>query len=169
MRQSGILVLVAALMLVGAAGTAMAASDTATHDVTVTLSEIAELAVAGGNITLTFAAPATPGNLPAAVSDATTSLAWTSNVAAGSRAVTAELSTAYTAGIALKVTVTSPAGTNGAPTAQVTLTAVAQNVFTGITNENCSAATLTYEASLSQMIAPTSETKTVTYTLLDAA
>ena len=156
-------------MLVGIAGTAVALSDTATHDVTVTLGEIAELAVAGGNITLTFTAPAAAGDLPAAASDATTSLAWTSNVAAGSRAVTAEIVSAYSAGIVLKVTVTSPAGTNGAPTAQVTLTAVAQNVFTGITNENCSAATLTYEASLTAMLAATSETKTVTYTLLDAA
>ena len=169
MKRAWLSLLVAGWMTLAFAGIAGAASDTATHDVTVTLNEIVELEVTGGSITLTFSAPADPGDLPAAVTDATCALDWTSSVSSGSRAITAALSTVYTTGIVLKVTVTAPAGTNGSAAPQVTLSAVAQNVFTGVTSENCSGATLTYEASLTQMVDVTSETKTITYTLTDAS
>lgn len=170
MHRAWLSILVAGWIPLALAGVALGASDTATHDVTVTLNEIVELEVTGGNITLTFSAPADPGDLPAAVTDGTTcALDWTSSVSIGSRAITAALSSAYTTGIVLKVTVTAPAGTNGSAAPQVTLSAVAQNVFTGVTSENCSGATLTYEASLTQMVDVTSETKTITYTLTDAS
>jgi hypothetical protein len=136
----------------------------------VTVSEIVAIEVVGGNITLTISGVADPGSLPSAVTDATTNLDWTSNVTGGTtRSITAALDTAYSAGIALKVTVTDPGGTSGTNSGQVTLTDSAQPVFTGIANENCTAATLTYEASLTAMVAAASETKTVTYTLTDAS
>jgi len=162
--------LVIAVVLAGVPWSAMAASDTGTHDVTVTVAEIVAVEVVGGNITLTINTVADPGQLPSAVTDATTSLDWTANVAGGTtRSITAALDSSYSAGIALKVTVTDPAGTNGTNSGQVTLTNVAQDVYSGITNENCTGATLTYDASLTAMVAPVSETKTVTYTLTDAS
>jgi len=152
--------------------TAWAVTDTATQDVAITLEEIAQLAVSGDPATLTLTnASTTAGSLPPAVEDATTSLSWTSNVETDqTRKLTAILSAAYTTGIVLKATVTEPAGTNGTAAAEQTLIVTAVDMFTGITNENCTGATITYEASITEMIAPvTAQSKTVTWTLTEDA
>ena len=157
-------VMVAALGLVG---TAFAASDTAAQTVTITVEEIAQLGVSGDPGTLTLAnAGTTAGSLPDAVTDATSSLSWTSNVAATTRKITAALDANYTAGVVLKATLAEPGGTNGTTAGQKTLSDTASDMLTGITNENCTDATITFEASLSTMIAPiASESKTLTWTL----
>ncbi len=169
MRKVMFLLLAAGLVLVTGRSSVMAASASDTHDVTIQIQEIVALEVTGGNVSLTISAVSDPGALPDAVTDNSTALDWTSNVSSGTRSITAALDSAYSAGIVLKVALSAPAGTNGSSAGQITLGTGAQNVFTGITNENCVDATLTYEASLTQMVAPTSETRTVTYTLTDAA
>jgi len=167
-KRGKILVLcMAAALVLGGAGSALAVTDTATQNVTVTVSEIAELAVNGGAVTLTIAAPSTPGQLPAAVTDANTSLAWTSNVASGlSRTITAQLDSDMPTNVALKATVTKNGG-NGTAASQQTLSSTASTMFTGITNENVSGNTITYEASVSAMVAPQTISRTVTWTLTE--
>ncbi len=169
MRKVAFLLLVVGLIGFIGSPTAMAASASDTHDVTIQIQEIVAMEVTGGNVTLIISAVSDPGALPDAVTDNSTALDWTSNVSSGTRSITAALDSAYSAGIVLKITLSAPAGTNGSTAGQITLGTSAQNVFTGITNENCVNATLTYEASLTQMVAPASETRTVTYTLTDAA
>jgi len=161
-----VLCIVAALVL-GRAGSALAVTDTADQSVTVTVSEIAELAVNGGAVSLTIAAPGTPGSLPSAVTDAATSLAWTSNVAgAFTRTITAALDSDMPASVTLKATLTK-AGGNGTAAAQQTLSSVAATLFTGITNENVTGNTITYEAAVSAMVAPQTISRTVTWTLTE--
>jgi hypothetical protein len=167
METQKVLCAVAVAMALGLAGSAFAASDTATQTVTITVEEIAQLGVSGDPGTLTLAnATTTPGSLPTAATDATTSLSWTSNVAATTRKITAAIDSDYTAGVVLKATLAEPAGTNGTTGGQQTLGTTATDMLTGITNENCTGATITFEASLSAMVAPiASESRTLTWTL----
>jgi hypothetical protein len=132
------------------------------------LQEIAELACSGSPSTLVLShANTTPGSLPDPATDATTSLSWTSCVASGAtRKITAALDADYPAGIVLKATVAKPAGSNGTSAGQKTLSATAQDLFTGIAGEPCTGATVTFEASLSSLVAPvSSESKILTWTL----
>jgi hypothetical protein len=157
-------------LVLGLAGAVGAATDQATQTVTITVEEIAQLSVSGDPATLTLTNAGTiPGSLPAAATDASTSLSWSSNVASGARKLTAALDATFTSGIVLKATLAKPAGSNGSTAGQVTLNNTDKDLFTGITNENCTNATITLEASLSQMIAPvTNESKTLTWTLTAA-
>jgi len=167
MGKEKALLAVAALVALGLAGTALGASDTAAQTVTITVEEIAQLGVTGDPGTLTLAsATTTAGSLPIAVTDDTTTLSWTSNVAATTRKITAALDSAYTAGIVLKATLAEPTGTNGTTAGQQTLSDTATDMLTGVTTENCTGATITLEASLSTMVAPiASESRTLTWTL----
>ena len=165
-----LVVLLAAALTSGLVGTAMAVSDTAIQSVTITVEEIAQLAVSGSPGTFTLSNAATvAGSLPDAQEEATTSLSWTSNVSSGTRKITAQLDADYTTGIVLKATVTVDAASNGRTGGQKTLSfATAEEMVTGITNENVTGNTVTYEASASTMIAPVaSESKTVIWTLTE--
>jgi len=167
MGKGKVVLAFAGAMAFGLVGTAFAASDTAAQTVTITVEEIAQLGASGDPATLTLAnAGTTSGSLPPAASEATTSLSWTSNVAATTRKITAALDSNYTAGIVLKASLAEPAGTSGTTAGQQTLSNTAADMLTGITNENCTGATITFEASLSTMIAPVaSESRTLTWTL----
>ncbi|TET13045.1 hypothetical protein E3J84_00595 [Candidatus Aerophobetes bacterium] len=164
-------VFLAAALTLGLASIAMAATDSGTGDVTITLEEIAQLDVVGGSISFTFAnTGTTAGSLPTVSDDTATSLSWTSNVSANSRKITAQLSADYTTGIVLKATVTVAGGNGTTGGIQTLVLASAKDMVTGITNENVTGNTVTYNATLSNMIAPvTNESKTVTWTLLAAA
>jgi len=172
MRKAVMSGLVVTVAMISGLAVWSAATDSGTASVGMQLEEIAQLVVSGdpGLITLTNA-QTTAGLLPTEQTDATTSLSWTSNVASGSRKITAALSAAYTTGVVLKATLAEPAGSNGTSAGEQTLDTEAIEMFTGIANENCTQATITYEFSLSTMIAPITETesKTVTWTLLAAA
>lgn len=139
-------------------GTAFAA-NTASHDVTVEVSAINELALAGGNITLTVDT-ATAGSEPDAATDNTTSLDWTSNEA--SRKITAE-SGANPSGATLSVTGTVDTGT-GSSAGAVSLSTVAQDLVTGFGQE-VGGASLDYSASATAADGTSSTTYTITYTL----
>jgi len=173
MKITKLFLLTAALTLF-LCGMAMAQGDSQNHNVTVTLGEVAKIGINGGNVTLTFnTGGTTPGDLPIPVTDATTDLRWTSNVASGlTRKITAALEADYVTGIVLKITVGAPATgtTTGASAGQITLSTTDQDAFTGITNEHCKDAALSYEVSLTAMVEPNGgEMHQVTYTLTDDA
>jgi hypothetical protein len=157
-------------LVLGLAAAAGAATDQATQTVTITVEEIAQLSASGDPATLTLTnAGTTAGSLPTPATDASTSLSWSANVASGSRKLTAALDATFTSGIVLKAALAKPGGSSGSSSGQVTLSDTAKDIFTGITNENCTGATISFEASLSKMIAPvTNESKTLTWTLTAA-
>ena len=154
-------------------GIAMA-QDSQAHNVTITVQEVAKIGLNGGPVTIEFtSASTTAGDLPTPTTDTSTDLRWTSNVAAAAtRKITAALDSDYSAGIVLQVTVAAPltGTTNGATAGQITLSTSELEVFTGITNEHCKDAVLSYDASLTAMVeAAAGELKSVTYTLTDDA
>lgn len=164
-------VLLVVVSVAGLTSLAIAASDTAQSTVTITFSEIAELAVSGNPGTLTIVAPATPGSLPANQSDATTTMAWTSNVAAGqTRKITGSIASLFD-GIDLYATVTAGGG-KGTSAGELKFTAAATDYdfVTAIGNCNTSGETITFKASVTAMVAPyTSTQKVVTWTLTEDA
>ena len=161
-------ILAAAVLLASALPGLVLGGTSGSHTVSITLQEIAELACSGSPSTLVLSnAGTTPGSLPAPATDATTSLSWTSSVASGTtRKITAALDSNYPAGIVLKATLAKPSGSNGTSAGQKTLSNAAQDMFTGIAGEPCTGATITFEASLSSIVAPvSSESKILTWTL----
>jgi hypothetical protein len=161
-----ILLLVA---LVAGLATLSIASNTDDSTVTITFSEIAEIAVSGNPGTLTIAAPATPGDLPADQSDATTTMAWTSNVTSGTRKITGKLDSTFN-GIELSATVAVANGC-GTSAGKETLTTSDTDFVTGIGNCNTTTpgGTITFTAHVTSMVAPYTNTqKVVTWTLTDA-
>jgi len=146
------------VLFLGLTGSALAASSDS-HDVTVTVSAINEVAVSGGNITLTINT-ATAGSEPDAVTDSTsTDLAWTTNES--TKKITVAAGAAIT-GATLKVTAANATG--GTATGQVTVTDTAQDFVTGIstTTGGCD---LSYEASATASQGTSSNTHTITYTI----
>ena len=159
---------VAVVLFAGALMGLVLCATTDSHTVAITLQEIAELACSGSPPALVLSNAGTkPGSPPAPVTDATTSLSWTSSVASGmTRKITASLDSDYPAGIVLKATLAKPAGSNGTSSGQKTLSDTAQDMFTGIAGEPCTGATITFEASLTTIVAPVaSESKILTWTL----
>lgn len=147
---------------------AIAVTDTATQDVTITFSEIATITVSGDPGTITFTTPATPGDLPADQTDNSTTMSWTSNVDAGmTRKITANIDTLFT-NVDLYAEI-DDAGSNGTSAGQTQFVAAGNDYdfLTGITNENVSDNTITYTASVTAMTAPYTDTHTVTWTLTE--
>jgi len=177
MKKRLLAFLAAGALVLGLAGMARAV-DTATQVVTVTVAEIAVIDVTGGGITLAVVAPAVGGDLPADVTDSTAYLQYTSNGTNGtSRKVTAAIGVATPATYDLKLLAAAPTGTGTVGNAQavITLTAVAQDIITGI--KDCNTGTggtdgsnITYTVTCVTMPAVDAGTAhTVTYTLTDAA
>jgi len=160
--------LLAVGMVVGLISVAIATTDTATSTVTIVFNEISELAVSGNPGTLTIAS-ATAGSLPADQSDATTTMAWTSNVAAGqTRKITGSIASLF-AGIDLYATVTATGG-KGTSAGEQKLIVTDTDFVTGIGNCNTSSETITFRANVTSMVAPyTSTQKVVTWTLTEDA
>jgi len=164
-------ILLLVVLFAGLTSLAIAATDTAQSTVTITFSEIAEIAVSGNPGTLIIAAPATPGSLPADQSDASTTMAWTSNADSGkTRKVTGSLASLFD-GIDLYATVTAGSGKGtSAGVLKFTAAATDYDFVTGIGNCNTSGETITFRASVTAMVAPyTSTQKVVTWTLTEDA
>jgi len=168
-QLKNVVLVVLILGIVFLASVAVAATDNTNQNVTVTFSEIAELAVSGDPGTLTIAAPATPGDLPADVTENTTTMSWTCNVgAAATRKITGSLDVLFS-GIKLYANITA-AGSNGTSAGKTEFVAATTDYdfITGITNENVSAETITYTAEVTAMVAPyTDTTQIVTWTLTE--
>ena len=155
------------------------ATDTSTHDVTMQISSMCAIDVAGGNITLTVTAPTTGGQTPSNPTDNTTYLQYTSTVpSAQSRALSAKwgASDAAPGGCSLKLQASPQAG-EGTGGSQITLSDTAQDIITAISN--CATGTggtdgaqMTYTLSVddfSSLVANDNKTATITFTLEDAA
>ena len=156
MRTPRTVILVFGLMIL-ASGAFGASTDN--HTVTVTIPTINELAISGGNLTLTFIVP-TAGSDPSDVSDATTcDLAWSTNEASQKITVASNIASPVAS---LKVTATGVTG--GTAAAQVTLTTTTTDFVTGIAlgTGGCD---LSYTASCTAGQTAGSEVHTVTYTI----
>jgi hypothetical protein len=149
--------LLVAVLLTGLLSVAWAA-DNDNHEVTVTVSAINELAITGGDITLTINT-ATAGSNPDAVQDVTCGLLWTVNTTDKKIVVaTNQASFDHT----LKVLATSVSG--GTAAAEVTLTDDAQDLVTGVA-ETLGSCTLQYTASATAAQGTQSVAHTITYTI----
>jgi len=152
----------AAGLLVFGAGAVMAGS-TSSHTVTVTVSAINEVAVVGGNLTLTINT-ATAGQNPDDATDNTTcDLNWTTNEASKKITVQTDLAVQK---FTLKVVAQNVTG--GTAAAQVTLTNSATDFVTGI-SKTVGTCDLAYTASATAAQGTGSDLHTVTYTLTAAS
>ncbi len=165
-------VLLLAALVVGLEAVAMAGTGSTTQTVTITFSEIAEIGVSGDPATITIVAPATAGDLPADQTEATTTMAWTSNVAATlTRKITGSIDGLFN-GINLYTTVAAPGSTDGTSAGETQFVAAvtAYDFVTAIGNSNTSAQTITFKASVTSMVAPyTSTSQIITWTLTEDA
>ena len=160
-----LIVILAVLGLIfGLVGTAMA-TDSDSHQVTITVSTINEIDVAGGDtpepaVTLEIDT-AVAGEEPTdSAPDTSTTLKWTTNAA--SKKITVQINLAYPA---VTLTVEAIGSTAGTPVVGVvTLSAVASNFITGMgkTKGSC---TLQYIASATVAADPSNYVYTVTYTI----
>ncbi len=139
-------------------------ADNDNHQVTITVVAVNELAISGGNITLTINT-ATAGSGLIDDTDNTCALDWTTNSSANKK-VTGQLDTDYSAGISLAVNVTVAGGNGSSAGQQPLISASAVDLVTGVHNEFGSGNTLNYTAS-APSASPTSEARTVTYTILN--
>lgn len=159
---------------------ASAATDTATHDVTLQVSEIALIDLNNtAAITLTTNAPGAGGENPLGDTNATKLLQYTSLVGSGlTRNITVEWggTDAAPAGTSLKLLATSvPAGC-GTAAPQVTLSSTPTNLVTTIgscaTGTGASGTELTYTFSIdtvTSLVVGDNKTVTITFTLTDAS
>jgi len=159
-----LIVILAVLGLIfGLVGTAMA-TDSDSHQVTITVSTINEIDVAGGDtpepaVTLEIDT-AVAGEEPTdSAPDTSTTLKWTTNAA--SKKITVQINLAYPE---VTLTVEAIGSTAGTPVGVVTLSAVASNFITGMgkTKGSC---TLQYIASATVAADPISYVYLVTYTI----
>jgi hypothetical protein len=150
-----VLAVICSLLLAGAA----LALDTDSHTVTVTVSAVNELAIIGGNVTLTVNT-ATAGSDPDEVTDSTTcDLLWTTNET--SKKVTVATNVAAP-DFTLRVLAANVSGGTAAP--EVTLSTTAADFVTGVaqTSGSCD---LSYTASATALQGTGSDAHTVTYTI----
>ncbi|MFZ5432869.1 MAG: hypothetical protein ACOZB3_03755 [Calditrichota bacterium] len=156
MRTLGTLVIVVCMSL--CIGTLAIAADNDNHQVTVTVVAINELAVTGGDITLTINA-ATAGSEPDAVNNTTCGLQWTTTETSKKITVVSDLSAPdYT----LQVQATSVTG--GTSAGQLTVSDSAQDLVTGVA-ETTGSCTLSYTASCTASEGTGSSVHTITYTI----
>ena len=141
--------------------TSLAYSQADNHSVTITVGAINEMAIVGGNISLNITA-ASPGSEPTPVSDNTTcDLNWTTNEASKKITVgTSLVSPNYT------LTVLAENVNGGTAAALVTLSTIAADFVTGISNV-IGTADLGYTASATSASGAGSDAHTVTYTIVD--
>jgi len=139
------------------------ASNTANQTVTFEVSAINQISVSGNPAALTVST-ATAGSEPDEVTDASTTYNITTN--GSSKKITGVLDSAMPSEVTLKVNLTAPTGASSA--GDVTLSATAQNLVTGITKKAEGTKGITYK--LSATVAAgvvSSDTRTVTLTVTD--
>jgi len=160
--KSSVKVLLLAVVLVLSVIEYAQAADNASHTVTVIVSSINELAITGGNVTLTCDT-ATAGQEPEDAVDSTTAdLDWTTNEASKKITVATNLgSPTFT----LKVVAQNVTG-GGIAAPEVTLITTPRDFVTGVgmTTGGCD---LQYTASATAAQGTGSDAHTVTYTLTD--
>lgn len=150
--------IISGLLLALALSPSAFAASTDSHTVTVTVTAINEVSITGGNLTLTINSINPDGTL-ADATDATASLAWTTNEATKKITVATDVAAgAYT------LAVEATGVTGGTSAGAVTLSTVATDFVTGISNTS-GGGTLSYTASATAAAATGSDVHTVTYTI----
>jgi hypothetical protein len=141
------------------------AADNVAQTVTYQVSAINEISVSGNPGAL-IVITAVPGSQPTAVTDATTTYAITTNIA--NKKITGALNTAMPANTSLKVTLVAPTG--GTSAGQITLTASAQDLVTGISTlaESGLGISYNFSATLAAGVVASAQ-KTLTLTVVDGA
>jgi len=149
-------------LVLGASGLAMAGA-TANQTVTYEVQAINELSVSGSPDAIIVNA-ATAGSQPDEASNALTSYAITTNQ---SRKITGAIDTAMPSGVTLKIALAAPTG--GTSSGDVTLSATAADLVTGISTLAESGKAITYKLSaLTTAGVVASAVKTVTLTIAAA-
>lgn len=142
-----------------------ASSQTATATATFEVQSVDVIGVSGDPAKLTIVAPA-PGAAPAPVTDNSTTWSVTTNGSA--RKVTGEIDVAMPTGVTLEVGLAAPTGATSL--GNVTLTTLAADLVTGITELDESLLGVTYTLSATLDAGAVAEsTRTVTYTILAGA
>jgi len=159
LKKTGILLL-AVILLFSLSELSFAAS-TDNHTVTVTVAAVNEVAITGGNITLTINSAVAGSDLTDAT-DGTCTLAWTTNEA--SKKVTVETTTSAAQLFGLTVEATGVIGGTSGGVITLTDGAAASDFVTGIstTTGDC---TLDYTASATAADGTGTDTHTVVYTI----
>jgi hypothetical protein len=152
--------LASVVLIFGCFGLA-SASNTANHTVTVHVDAINEVAITGGDITLTINS-ATGGSQPDNATNTACHLSWTTNETL--KKITVQSDQAAPA-FTLKVLATAISGGTAAP--QVTITNVAQDFVTGVAT-TIGTCTLSYTASATAAQGTGEDVHVVTYTLTGA-
>ena len=163
-------VLLLTVLIAGFTGVAAATTDVDTQSVSVTFSEISEIAASGNPATLTIVAPATAGDLPADQTENSTTMAWTSNVASGqTRKISGLLyPSSCFSGINMHVTIAAPGGSDGTSAGEQIILPTSVDFVTGIGNCNVAGQTITFRAEVTEMVNHyTSYGKTVVWTLTE--
>jgi hypothetical protein len=152
--------LITILLVLAAAGLTWAA-DNDNHQVTVTVNAINELAVTGGDVTLTITS-ATPGSDPDPETDNVSGLDWTTNEAGKKITVATDLAAPN---FTLKIL--AQAVTGGTAEAEITLTVAAQDYVSsvGTTTGTC---TSRYTGSATAAQGTGSDVHTITFTIIDS-
>lgn len=157
MKRTSLVLIVGMLLTLGLAGFAVAA-DNASHNVTVTVTAINEVAITGGDITLTIST-ATAGSNPPWATNGSCGLNWTTNETGKKITVeTDQVSADHT----LKVVATGVSG--GTATAERTVTVAPQDFITGVA-ETTGGCTLNYTASATAAQGTSSMVHAITYTI----
>jgi len=161
-KKTSALILMMALLF-GLYGIAQAA-NTATQDVSYQVTDINAISVSGDPETLIINT-AEAGYLPYAATDNTTTYSITTNGA--TKKITAKIDSDMPAGLDLKVYLNAPS-VSGASAGGGSLTTAELDVVTGISPVVASGIAIRYELHpVSTTLAPTSGTRTVTFTLTD--
>ena len=151
---------VAMLILGMVVSTIAFAASTDNHTVTVTVPTVNELAITGGNLTLTFAAPTGGGDFANVTDNATCDLEWSTNTASQKITVASNIAAPEAA-----LYVTSGSVTGGTSAGEVTLGTTAADFVTGV-SVGSGSCDLQYRAAATLAGSATgSEVHTVTYTI----
>ena len=156
--MKGIVAVAATAALLGLMASGALAASSANHTVTVQVNAINELALTGGNITLTIST-ATAGQQPDAATNSTCTLAWTANQANRKITVATNLASPL---FTLKVLAQSVTGGSAAP--EVTLSNTAADFVTGV-SKTTGGCTLRYATAATAAQGTGTDVHTVTYTL----
>ena len=156
-----------------AAGDPPVDSDTDSHDVTVTVPEVALIDVDDTEVICTLTAP-TEAGLNFTDGTATSDYAITANVLLGqgtTNKIQVSVNTTPTVGANLKVVSAVPSSSGGTAVSIVTLSTTAQNLVTGMGNTVDASVALTYTCCQtgSSIASQDSDTVTVIYTIVAEA
>jgi hypothetical protein len=153
--------IMSAVLVAAAAMSAQAqAGNQATQDLTINITAINKISVAGGSHTMTINT-ATAGQAP---DDVTWTTNWAVTTNQSNAKITASIGTSLPSGVTLKVDLTAPSNASSVAGADLS-DGGSVDVVTGITKLNEASLPLTYTVSATALAGVQSVSKTVTYTV----